>query len=349
VVSTHIYWSARPETGRLPDYGTASALSMLLVVTAFLLIHIYQRQVRRAERFVTVTGRGYRPRRVGLGRWQAPIFVLALLFVLIAVALPLFMLVWRSLLRVYVYPSGAALALLNLNAYRAVLGDPDVPLVLANTGIVAFGAAAVVCGLAAAVAWQVVRGTVRARWRRLLGSLAFAPQAFPSIVIGLGLIFTYLWIPLPIYGTVAILLIAMVTKYLAFASGTMVAAQMQIARELEEASLIAGAGRWRTYRRVVAPLLAPALAACWLWVVIHVVRELGLALMLYSLSSQVLSTKIWLLWENGRVADACATGVLTVAALVVLLALTGIWRWSGRTYARLGADRPAVVPAGGAP
>jgi iron(III) transport system permease protein len=349
VVSTHIYWSARPETGRLPDYGTASALSMLLVATAFLLIHIYQRQVRRAERFVTVTGRGYRPRRVALGRWQAPIFMLALMFVLVAVALPLFMLVWRSLLRFYVYPSGAALALLNLNAYRAVLGDPDVPLVLANTGIVAFGAAAVVCALAAAVAWQVVRGAVRARWRRLLGALAFAPQAFPSIVIGLGLIFTYLWVPLPIYGTVAILLIAMVTKYLAFASGTMVAAQLQIARELEEASLIAGASRWRTYRRVVAPLLAPALAACGLWVVIHVVRELGLALMLYSLSSQVLSTKIWLLWENGRVADACATGVLTVAALVALLTLTGLWRWSGRAYARLGTDRPAVLPTGSAP
>src|SRR5262249_16171819 len=128
-----------------PDYGTASALSMLLVAVAFLLIHIYQRQVRRAERFVAVTGRGYRPRRVTLGRWQAPIFVLALLFVLVAVALPLFMLVWRSLLRFYVYPSGAALALVNLNAYRAVLGDPDVPLVLANTGIVALGAGAVVC------------------------------------------------------------------------------------------------------------------------------------------------------------------------------------------------------------
>ena len=73
--------------------------------------------------------------------------------------------------------------------------------------------------------------------------------------------------------------------------------------------------------QIVFPLIFPALVAAFLWVLIHIVRELGLSLMLYTLQSQVLSTKIWLLWENGRVADACATGVMTVFALLALLAL----------------------------
>ena len=103
--------------------------------------------------------------------------------------------------------------------------------------------------------------------------------------------------------------------------------------------MIAGAGGWRTYRRVVAPLVAPALAACFLWVMIHVVRELGLALMLYSLKTQVLSTKIWLLWENGRIADACATGVFTVVALLTLLALPTVWGWVRRFTARSNVAR----------
>ena len=100
------------------------------------------------------------------------------------------------------------------------------------------------------------------------------------------------------------------------------------------------------------PLLAPALAACLLWVAIHVVRELGLALMLYSLQSQVLSTKIWLLWENGRIADACATGVLTLAALLILLSLPALWRSARRLFPRARVEHAPALPllmARGAP
>ena len=345
VISTQIYWSTRPETGQLPDYGMASALSVLLVLIAIVLIHFYQRQTRNAKQFVTITGRGYRRARVALGRWRLPLFVLALMFVLLAVVAPLFMLVWRSLLRFYTYPSLAALGQLNLNAYRAVINDSDVPGVLANTAVLALGSAAVTSALAAAVAWQVVRGSVTRVWRSSLDTLAFLPQSFPTIVIGLALIFIYLWLPIPIYGTIWIIMLAMVTKYLSYSVGTMIAAQVQVSSELEEASTIAGANGWRTYRRVIVPLVAPALAACFLWVMIHVVRELGLALMLYSLKTQVLSTKIWLLWENGRIADACVTGVFTVVALLILLALPTMWGWLRRLTARADAARDIAFGA----
>jgi iron(III) transport system permease protein len=343
VISTQIYWSTRPETGQLPDYGAGSALSVLLVVIALGLIHLYQQQIRNAERFVTVTGRGYRQSRIALGKWRAPLFVCATAFILLAVMAPLLMLVWRSLLRFYMYPSAQAVGQLSFNAYRAVFNDADAPAVLANTAILASASAALVSCLAAAIAWQILRGQVSRVWRRGLNTLAFAPQALPSIVIGLALIFTYLWVPIPIYGTIWILVVAMVTKYLAYSTGTMVAAQMQISGELEEASAIAGASGARTYWRIVLPLIAPALAACFLWVMIHVVRELGLALMLYSLRSQVLSTKVWLLWENGRIADACATGILTVCALLVLLALPAVWRLSRGLAVRVTSVRTAPL------
>jgi iron(III) transport system permease protein len=344
VMSTQIYWSTRPETGQLPDYGTSSTLSVLLVLIAVVLIRLYQRQTHNAKRFVTISGRGYRLQRIALGPWRLPAFLLVTVITLLAVAAPLFMLVWRSLLRFYMYPSAAAFAQLNLNAYRAVIDDADAPAVLANTTVLAVGSAAIACILAAAVAWQVVRGTVGAAWRSGLNALAFLPQSLPTIVIGLALIFIYLWLPIPIYGTVWIIMLAMITKYLSYSVGTMIAAQIQISRDLEEASAIAGASRWRTYYRIVAPLLGPALGACFLWVMIHVVRELGLALMLYSLRSQVLSTKIWLLWENGRIADACATGVFTVLALLILLALPSLWRGLRRLAKPASAAR-RIAPA----
>ncbi len=321
VVSTQIYWSTHPESGRLPDYGLASALAVFLVGIAFLLIHLYHRATRHAKRFVTITARGYRPRRVPLGAWRWPLFAAAMTFVLAAVALPVFILVWRSLLRFYQYPSMAALNLVNVNSYRNIFNDPDIPSVLGNTARMALLAAAVTTVLAAGAAWQIVRGPVSARWRRRLNTLAFFPQSLPGVVVGLSLIFIYLWLPIPVYGTLWIIGLAMVTRFLAYSVGTLIAAQMQISGELEEASRIAGAGRARTYLQIVLPLIFPALVAAFLWVLIHIVRELGLSLMLYTLQSQVLSTKIWLLWENGRVADACATGVLTVVALLLLLSL----------------------------
>jgi iron(III) transport system permease protein len=326
VVSTQIYWSTHPESGRLPDYGVASALGAVLVAIAYGLISLYTRATRDAKRFVSVTARGFRPRPIPLGAWRWPLFALALLFVVVAVGLPLFILIWRSLLRFYQYPSMNALKALNFNSYLAVFNDPDIPKVLANTFTLSVGSAGFVTLLAAAVAWQVVRGSAEAHWRRALNRLAFFPQSIPSVVVGLALIFIYLWLPIPVYGTLWIMAIAMVTRFLAYSTGTIIAAQMQLSAELEEASRVCGAGRAFTYWRVVLPLITPAMLAAFLWVLIHVVRELGLSLMLYTLQSQVLSTKIWLLWENGRVADACATGVLTVVGLLVLLALPTVFR-----------------------
>ena len=229
-------------------------------------------------------------------------------------------------------PSFSALPRLNFDAYREVFADGEMGGVLLNTLTMALAAASSCVLLAAAIAWLVARGAVAASWRERLRTLAFLPQAVPSIVIGLALIFVYLWLPVPIYGTVWIIALAMLTKYLSYATGAVVAAQLQVAGELEEASAIAGAGLYRTYRRVVLPLVGPALFACFLWVVIHAVRELGVSLMLYNVHSQVLSTKVWLLWENGRVAEASAVGVMTVGVLLVLLALP----WVTRSLSRAG-------------
>ena len=326
VFSTQIYWDTHPESGRLPSYGLASAQSVIFLIIALALIRWYQRQTQSAKSFVTITGRGYRQGRMKLGRWRWPLFVLGVAFIIVAVALPVLMLIWRSLLRFYLYPSARAFSLLNVNAYLSIFSDPDMPRVLFNTSVLTVVSAGLASIIAAAVAWQVVRSTISPQWRKRLHTLAFLPQSFPSVVIGLALVLIYIWLPLPIYGTIWIIVLAMLTKFVAYSTGTMIAAQMQVSTELEEASRVSGAGSTRTYWRIVLPLIFPALVACFLWVAIHVVRELGLALILYTLQSQVLSTKLWLLWENGRVADACATGVLTIVVLLALLALPALFR-----------------------
>src|SRR4030095_15331620 len=155
-----------------------------------------------------------------------------------------------------------------------------------------------------------------------LATVSFLPQCVPSIVIGLAFIFVYVRFPIPIYGTLWIIALAMTTRYLAYSSRTATAALMQVHGELEEASQMAGAPWMRTLRRVTMPLLAPAMINIFLWVAVHAMQELSMALMLYNPSTVVVSTMIWSMWQNGRTADAAVLGVL-LSLLSALLLLGG--------------------------
>jgi iron(III) transport system permease protein len=319
LLSTEIFWATHPEGGGLPDYGLASTLSVLLVAAALILISVYQRQVRHAERFVTIGARGYASRRVALGEWKWPMFALALVIVGFAAVLPILMLVWRSLISFYTPPALQALGAVSLAAYGSLFENFDLATVAANTATVTLVSGFVTVAIASLAAWLMLRADVAPSSRRQMRVLAFLPQSVPSIVIGFALVLVFISAPVAIYGTVWIIAFGMIIKYIAYSTGMMSAAQMQIARDLEEASSIAGAGFARTYRRIVLPLLAPALINCLLWVMIHVVRDLSIPLMLYTPESEVIATKVWTLWENGSVPEAAALGVLTVLVLAALL------------------------------
>jgi iron(III) transport system permease protein len=319
LLSTEIFWATHPEGGGLPDYGLASTLSVLLVAAALILISVYQRQVRHAERFVTIGARGYASRRVALGEWKWPMFALALVIVGFAAVLPILVLVWRSLISFYTPPALQALDTVSLAAYGSLFENFDLATVAANTATVTLVSGFVTVAIASLAAWLMLRADVAPNSRRQMRVLAFLPQSVPSIVIGFALVLVFISAPVAIYGTVWIIAFGMIIKYIAYSTGMMSAAQMQIARDLEEASSIAGAGFARTYRRIVLPLLAPALINCLLWVMIHVVRDLSIPLMLYTPESEVIATKVWTLWENGSVPEAAALGVLTVLVLAALL------------------------------
>ena len=326
VLSTRIYWVTHPPGGQLPNYGMASCLSVLLLVTATLLIWVYERQLRHAKSFVTITGKGYRAKRIELGALRIPLFLVALVIITLMVLLPLFVLVWRSLLQFYMSPSLSALSAVTIHNYVELFNDRSFKSIVINTVMVGLCSAGGAVMLASLIAWFSLRSNMPARSRQLLRSLAFLPQAIPSIVIGFSFMIAYLFLPVPIYGTIWILILALMTKYIAFAAGTMAAAQMQLSPELEDASLIAGASWIETYARIVAPLIAPAFFNCFIWVLIHAVRELAISIMLYTPSSQILSTKLWGLWEGGMVGQVCALGVITSSLLISLLWLPALVR-----------------------
>jgi iron(III) transport system permease protein len=179
--------------------------------------------------------------------------------------------------------------------------------------------ATVVCVLGLAVSWVVLR--TRQAGRGVLDQLSMVPLSMPAMVFALGLLWVYVRLPVPIYGTLAILLIAYVTHYLPFGVRSTSAALRQLHPELEEAARVAGATWLTTMRRVTVPLVKPTMTAAWALLFIMAMQEVSSSILLYSSSSIVLSVAVFDLWENGNPSDVAALGFVQLAASFVVVGL----------------------------
>jgi iron(III) transport system permease protein len=324
VFSSYIYYTAARVMP--PEYGISSAMGTTFLITSLVLLWWYRRVVRDASRYATVTGKGYRPRVTRLGRWRWPAFTLFVVLFALTSLLPTLMLLWRSLLNFYVKPSLAALSRVSLVNYERMLESETLPQAVLNTLVVGIATGTLTMLLAVAVAWVVVR--TRARGRGFLDSATFLPHAIPGVVFALGFAFLYLQQPLgalPIYGTVAILILAMSASYIAFGSRQMNAAVAQVHRELEEAAYTSGATWLPVMRRVLVPLILPAFIGGWIWVGAHALRNFSIPLILFTPSNEVLSVRLWQLWhDEGALGQSSALGVLLILALGAMT-ITGRW------------------------
>jgi iron(III) transport system permease protein len=174
--------------------------------------------------------------------------------------------------------------------------------------------------LTAIAAWLVVRTRLPGRW--LVDNLAFMPLVVPGLVLGVSLLFVYLRLrSIPIYGTLWILLVAYLTRYMPYGMRYASTSMFQIGRELEESAQTSGASWFQSFRRIILPLLAPGLVAGWIYILIVSVRELSSTVILYSPGKEVLSIVIWEQYQNGELPQLAAVGMMMVGALVVLVAV----------------------------
>jgi iron(III) transport system permease protein len=315
VFSTRI-WLASSRVPR--DFGIAGSLSVVVICLAIAGILLYHRVLRSQRRFATVTGKAYRPRVMDLGRWRYAGTAEILFYFVFIIVMPMLVLVWASLQRFYQAPSIEGLQRLTTQAYADLFSESGVLGALGNTAILLAVVPLATMLLSAVLSWMIVRS--QARGRKLLDVLAFLPQTMPSIAIGLAFSWVYLIFSfIPIYGTIWIIALGFITFYLAFGTRTMNAAMFQIHQELEEAGAMSGADWFRTFRRITLPLLLPSLVGGWLWIAMQSVRELSMALMLYSPNSRILSVLIWDVWENGHVPEVAALGVLLTLFVAAML------------------------------
>jgi iron(III) transport system permease protein len=306
-------------SGFPPQYGQAGAYAMTLLLLTSIGVFWHSRLAKRAKTFQTVTGKGFRPRPMELGRWRMPATGFILAYFLFAVVAPLLILVYASTQKFYAVPSLKTLTHLTGANYGYVFSSPGTVTALKNSVILGVGAATLVMLGMAVAAWLVVRTRLPGRW--LVDNLSFLPLVIPGLVLGVALVFVYLRFPIPIYGTLWILLLAYLTRYMPYGMRYAASSLYQISNELEECAQTCGASWWQTFRRILLPLLAPGLLAGWVYIVTVSVRELSSSILLYSPGNEVLAIRIWEEYQNGQFTELAALGIVMVVALVALVAV----------------------------
>ena len=298
------------------DFGLAGAYAVTLLVISTTGVLIYGRITRREERYATVTGKGYRPRVIDLGVWKYLTLGVSFLIFFLAVILPVFVLLWSSFIPYYGVPSSELMEKMTWANYQYILNYPLALTAFKNSFYLSVGSATLVMLLTSLIAWITVK--TKLPGRALLDNMTFIPIAMPGIVLGVSLIWVYLTLPIPIYGTIWVLLLAYITKFMPYGIRAASASMIQINKELEEASLTAGGTWFQTFRKVILPLLMPGFTAGWIYISIIALRELSTSILLYSYNSTVLSIMAFDLWEGGQYTYVCALGVLMVLLLVTM-------------------------------
>jgi iron(III) transport system permease protein len=309
------------------DVGLASAYAVTLLLIVILCIYAQSRVAAEAGKFSTVTGKGFRPRVMNIGRWRYFTAAIFVAYFLITVALPFLVLVWCSLQKFYSAPSVSAIQNLTLDAYRSVFDYPDIGTVIWNTAVLAAASATIIMLMTSVLAWIVVRTRLPGRW--VLDSLASLPLVFPGLVLGLAIMICYLHVGIGIYGTLWIMLIAYVTRFMPHGMRYSTTSMLAVHKELEESAAMSGASWRMTFQRILLPLLKPGLVAGWIYIVIVSVRELSGSILLYSPGSEVVSIMIWEYWQNGQYVELSALGVMLIVALFCFVLVA---QFAGRRF-----------------
>ena len=297
-----------------PDIGSASAFGVLLLVVMAVLLQVYSHVAAQTHRYQTVTGKGFRPRVIRLGRWRYAAGALIVIIPFIVVVIPLATILWAALLPYYQPFSIKAVPLLGFGNFAQVLNSPSFRGSIVNSLVLGAAAATIVTALAAVAGWCVAR---RTSGSRLLDSLAALPLVFPAIVLGLAFLEIFVHAGSQIYGSLLSLVVVSVVAYIPYGLRYAQLGVIQIHPELEEAAAIAGAKQIRTFVRVVLPLLIPALISCWLFVFLLAVRAVSLMLLLAGPDSQVVAVTLFDFWNNGQVDELAALGCIWTAIMTV--------------------------------
>lgn len=325
-LSTLMFDALNPEVG-IPLYGVAGVYAVIMLVPTMIGLYYYQRMMRLSHRFATITGKGYRPKLTDLGKWKVPAMAFVVLYFVINLLLPFLAVVWTSITPSIQLPSAQAFRSVTLAYYPKAFLTLLSQKAIANTILLSLTVGIVGTLLGLIMSWITTRTKMRGRY--VLDTFAMMPHVIPGIAIAFAMAFLGLLLAkvVPLYQSMAAIIIANLVKTMPFSTRTMNASLMQIHSELEEAVQTSGASKVVALRKVIVPLITPALVYSFIWTLLQTYKEVTIPLFLISPKNMVLSTVIWTQWSksaNFSVASAISIIMIVVMAVVVSILLKAL-------------------------
>ena len=328
VLTTYIFkltaWSP-------PLYNTAAAVAILLMAVTAILVWAQQRLLS-GRSFATVAGKAFRPRSLNLGKWRWFTFGLALTYLFVVVVLPTLALIiaaFRKFLFIKDFDALFDMKQYSWVHFNSVFDNPLTMLSIWNTLKVGALTAVVGGALAFAIGYTVNRTNVAGR--KSIDMLATLPIAIPGLVVGVAYLWAWIGLPGGLYGTLWILALAFVARFIPDTVKALSTSFMQIHKELEEAAWICGRGLLGTIRTIVLPLARPGVVASMTLLFVLAVRELGSSLFLYTSDTTVMAVLLLDYYEGGNVGKTAAFSLVQTLILAVLLGFT---TWLSRDAAQ---------------
>ena len=310
----------REALGSFPtNHNLAATYGVGILMIALLFVYLYRRFTSQVESFSTVTGKGFRPHQIDLGKWKYLASAVAFLLLVLLVVLPILVLLLVAILPYYHVPTWQTWNNLTLDHFRYIWATPRVHRAFANSLFLALMGATVCMLLASLASYITVR--TKLAGRGILEGLVFIPWAFPGTALALGLLWAYIDFPIPVYATIWIILIAYVTRFLPYGMRAVSSTIIQVHKELEEASVACGAGFLATFRRVLIPMMRPGVMAGWIILVTIFMREFSATLFLYSPGSEPLGPLLYFLYLYGMRGRVAAIVLVISVISVVLIAI----------------------------
>ncbi len=332
VLTTYIFkltnWSP-------PLYSTAAAVAIILMVVTGALVLLQQR-VLAGRSFITVAGKAFRPRALDLGPWRWLTLALALLYLVIVVVLPTLALIVAAFRRFLFIPDASSLFDMrhySLVHFESIFDNPLTMRSIWNTMEVGLVTALLGGLLAFAIGYTVHRGSTPGR--RVIDLVATLPVAIPGLVIGVAYLWAWIGLPGGLYGTIWILALAFIARFMPDTMKALSTSFLQIHRELEEAAWVCGKGRLRTIAGIVLPLARPGTIAAMTLLFILAIRELGSSLFLYTSDTTVMAVLLLDYYEGGNTGKTAAFSLVQTALLAVLIGVSS-WLSSGTTNSSVG-------------
>ena len=309
VLTTSIFQSL--QLNMPPNVGEAAAFGVLLLMMMAVLLRLYDRMVRNAHRYHTVTGKGFRPRVIALGPLRPVAGLLIIIIPAVVIAIPLSNILWAAALPYYEPFNLAALDKLTTINFDKVINSPSFRGTIVNTLLLGATTATVVSVISGVAGWCVAR---RRPGSWLIDMLAAMPLVFPAIVLSLAFLEIFVHSG-ALYGSLTSLAIVSSIAFLPYGLRYGQLGVMQIHPELEEVAALSGARGWVIFLRVIVPLIAPALVSCWLFVFLLSVRAMALILLLVGPDSHVVAVSLFELWQNGAIGEVAALGCIWTAIM----------------------------------